>query len=283
MRQSNRKNGACALGVKDEDRPQRDNVNEAAMRIFALSDIHIDYEVNARWVANVSAADYRDDVLILAGDVTDTLRHLEWCLRTLAARFRKVLFVPGNHDLWVVREGRGKSSLQKFNEILEVTEQSGASMQVFHHRDVSIVPLLGWYDYSFGEPRAELRAQWMDYHACRWPDGFREWEITAYFTGMNVDRSEGLLKKVITFSHFLPRIDLMPAFIPRERRFMYPVLGTTRLEQQLRMLNASIHVYGHSHVNRRTSIEGVSYINNAFGYPSETWISSKQFSCIHEC
>lgn len=76
------------------------------MRVFALSDIHVDYEVNAEWVAGISLCDYRDDVLILAGDVTATLRLLDWCLTALAVRFKKVLFVPGNHDLWVVREGR---------------------------------------------------------------------------------------------------------------------------------------------------------------------------------
>jgi hypothetical protein len=44
-----------------------------------------------------------------------------------------------------------------------------------------------------------------------------------------------------------------------------------------------MHVYGHSHINRRVEIDGVSYINNAFGYPSETAITSKRLLCIHEC
>src|SRR6476646_3887471 len=101
------------------------------MRIFALSDIHIDYDVNARWIADLSFVDYQHDVLILAGDVTDTLRLLDWCLSTLAKRFRKVLFVPGNHDLWVIREDRGKNSLQKFDDVCAVVESAGASMQAF--------------------------------------------------------------------------------------------------------------------------------------------------------
>jgi hypothetical protein len=29
-------------------------------------------------------------------------------------------------------------------------------------------------------------------------------------------------------------------------------------------------------------IDGVSYINNAFGYPYEAWITSKSLTCIHE-
>ena len=253
------------------------------MRVFALSDIHIDYDANAEWVAGLSVADYQDDVLILAGDVSDDLKLLDWCLGTLASRFKKVLFVPGNHELWVIREDKRKNSLQKFDDVCAVVESSGASMQVFRERGVSIIPLLGWYDYSFGEPSKELRSVWMDYRACRWPAGFTDKEVALHFEKLNEKQIGRTVGKVITYSHFLPRIDLMPGFIPRESRALFPVLGTVRLEAQLRGLNADLHVYGHSHVNRHVSIDGVSYINNAFGYPSETGIASKSLMCIHEC
>jgi predicted phosphodiesterase len=253
------------------------------MRIFALSDIHVDYEVNANWIADMSTVDYRDDVLILAGDVTDSLRLLDWCLSTLVARFKKVLFVPGNHDLWVVRDARAKDSLQKFTEVKTVVESNGASMRPFRERGVSIVPLLGWYDYSFGEPSEELKSIWMDYHACRWPNGFGVQEIAAHFTTLNADAPSSVPgDKVITFSHFLPRIDLMPKSVPADKQRLYPVLGSALLEGQLRRFTPSIHVYGHSHLNRKVTIDGVCYINNAFGYPQETWIASKRLLCIHE-
>jgi hypothetical protein len=74
----------------------------------------------------------------------------------------------------------------------------------------------------------------------------------------------------------------MPAFIPCAHKLLYPILGSTRLESQLRKLNPIIHVYGHSHVNHHVKIDGVSYINNAFGYPHETWITSKSLMLIHE-
>ena len=41
------------------------------MRLFAISDVHIDYPDNAHWIDQVSNEDYRDDVLILAGDLAD--------------------------------------------------------------------------------------------------------------------------------------------------------------------------------------------------------------------
>jgi predicted phosphodiesterase len=252
------------------------------MRVFALSDIHIDYDVNAKWVANLSVAEYQDDVLILAGDVTDARRLLDWCLSALAKRFKKVLFVPGNHDLWVIREDREMNSYQKFDDVRAIVESSGASTRAFRERGVSIIPLLAWYDYSFGEPSEELRSMWMDYRACRWPTGYTEEDVAAHFAAFNDELVSMTGDTVITYSHFLPRIDLMPEFIPRAHKLLYPILGSARLERQLRRLNSSIHVYGHSHVNRHVKIDGVSYINNAFGYPNETWITSKSLMCVHE-
>lgn len=252
------------------------------MRVFALSDIHIDYSTNANWVENLSTYDYQDDVLILAGDVTDTRPLLDWCFSTLTKRFKKVLFVPGNHELWVRGEDREKNSLQKFDDICALVKSTGASMEIFHGHGVSIIPLLGWYDYSFGEPSQELREMWMDYHVCRWPSGFTDRDIAAHFTALNDEQNSMASAKIITYSHFLPRIDLMPEFIPYAQRVLYPILGSVQLERQLRRLNPGIHVYGHSHVNRQVEIDGVLYINNAFGYPDETR-TSKQLICIHEC
>jgi predicted phosphodiesterase len=251
------------------------------MRVFAVSDIHVDYDANAKWVAGLSLADYQRDVLILAGDVTDTRRLLERSLGALAKRFRKVLFVPGNHDLWVIRDGKEKNSLQKFEDVCAVAEASGASMEPFRERGVSIIPLLGWYDYTFGEPGEELRSMWMDYRACRWPRGYTEKDVAAYFAALNDKHVAQPGDKIITYSHFLPRIDVMPAFITAGR-ILYPILGSRHLDRQLRKLNSSIHVYGHSHVNRQVTIDGVAYINNAFGYPAEIGIASKRLVCIHE-
>lgn len=253
------------------------------MRVFALSDIHVDYDTNARWVDGLSMRDFRHDVLILAGDVTDTLSLLARYLGELSKRFAKVLFVPGNHDLWVIREDAHRNSFQKFDDVVAVAEANGASMQPFRGAGVSIIPLLGWYDYSFGEPTAELRSMWMDYIACRWPQGYTDRDVAAHFASLNDGHAVSAGDKVITFSHFLPRIDLMPAFIPGMSRRLYPILGSARLDDQLRRLNASIHVYGHSHVNRNVTIDGVSYINNAFGYPSESRITARRLVCIHEC
>src|SRR6186713_2723152 len=155
------------------------------MRVFALSDVHVDFDENAQWILGISKLDYQDDVLILAGDLTHKQPLLEWCLSTLAVRFKRVLFVPGNHDLWVLGESQEKTSLQKFMEVAASVEASGASMQPFVRGAARIAPLFSWYDYSFGAPSMELQDRWMDFRACRWPEGFGPVEATEHFAGLN--------------------------------------------------------------------------------------------------
>lgn len=248
------------------------------MRLFAISDIHIDYPDNAHWVEQVSDADYRDDLLILAGDLTEDRRLLAWCLGRFAAKFRQVLFVPGNHDLWVRQEPADMCSLRKFDQVVEIAADAGVSMDPYRYDNTVVVPLLGWYDYSFGEPDDDLHKLWMDFRACRWPHGYGPKQVTEHFLRKNPEALPYTdpAERIVTFSHFLPRIDLIPFFVPRAMRNLDPILGSTGIERQLRTLGSHLHVYGHSHINRRVMLDGVTYINNAFGYPQETAIAARR-------
>lgn len=252
------------------------------MRIFALSDIHVDYAPNLEWVKGLSRFDFTNDLLILAGDVSHKRALLDQTLSAMTRRFKTVLFVPGNHDLWVQGEDPEVDSFSKFAIVSKTAADCGATMKTVALGPWLIVPLLGWYDYSFGEPKDELGKAWVDYRACRWPRGFDVSEITEHFTRMNTAPADDDTRKRITVSHFLPRIDLVPSFVPQRHRMLDPVLGTARLEDQLRKIRPDIHVYGHSHINRSVSLDGIRYVNNAFGYPQETRITAKNLLCIEE-
>src|SRR5215831_776313 len=252
------------------------------MRVFAVSDLHVNYESNARWVEALSGQDYTDDILILAGDLSDSLGQIETYLNILVRRFNKVLYVPGNHEMWIIRNPELEDSIAKFAEVCRVARSSGASTECLCTDALTIVPLLGWYDYSFGVPCDELRNAWIDFRACRWPAHMNERQVTQFFAGMNEPLPRPQSTVVISFSHFLPRIDLIAGYVPQRFWYLHPVMGSDILERQIRRLGASIHVYGHSHVNRHVSIDGVAYVNNAFGYPSEIGTTAKRLRCIFD-
>ncbi len=253
------------------------------MRVFAVSDIHVDYAENLNWILSLTAGEYSEDILILAGDVSNKMPLLEQVFNSLQKSFKTVLFVPGNHELWV-QDGDFDCSLDKFDAIASLCAACGIHTGIYEDEGISFVPLFSWYDFSFGEPDLYLRRAWRDFHACSWPAHMQEsHEVSEYFLNLNIPRLETGNQTLISFSHFLPRIDVMPERIPLEMRTVYPVLGSENLGRQVKLLNPDIHVYGHSHVNQSIELEGIRYVNNAFAYPSESRIARKQLHCVYEC
>lgn len=68
------------------------------------------------------------DVLILSGDVSDSLGTLRQTLSSLRRTFGRVFFVPGNHDLWI-RDGEAEDSVQKLHLVLALCEELGISVK----------------------------------------------------------------------------------------------------------------------------------------------------------
>ena len=82
----------------------------ATTRVFVVSDLHTDYPENMDWVrrlpAEVGAGKGQGvDALVVAGDVAETRDNFARTMEVLRERFAAVFYVPGNHDLWLRREG----------------------------------------------------------------------------------------------------------------------------------------------------------------------------------
>ena len=173
---------------------------------------------------------------------------------------------------------------------------------------VWIVPLHSWYAKPEDDPAESLYAKppshvkeevkkfeeyWMDNHMCKWmplPEGE---SLAKAFTGMNQNLvSAKYDAPVISFSHFLPRQDLIaadetdyeevskvrkqnklgdiPKFqggIPGFNFSRYA--GCVTLEKQIRQLGSVVHVYGHQHRNRDRTVDGIRYVSHCLGTPKE--------------
>ncbi len=259
------------------------------MRIFAISDVHTDFPENLQLLAGLSTASYRDDALILAGDVSHDAAVLRTTLGVFLERFRYVFFVPGNHELWV-RKGEYEHSLQKFEDILRMCASLGVRTEpacVGEGADrVCIVPLFSWYtrpeegaDSLFRDRplSAGEVSLWTDDYLIKWPAGLRP---AQFFRDLNGERVRArYAASRVSFSHFVPRADLMFATPdetpplqpdPRARSFNFSrVAGSTLIEDQIRTLGSRVHVYGHQHRNRSRRCEGIWYVSNCLGYREE--------------
>ena len=254
------------------------------MRVFVISDLHIDYKENHRWVQRLSNCDFTDDVVIVAGDVTDRADPMRDTLCELKQKFARVFFVPGNHDLWV-RPNERCDSLEKFHALMALCNVLDIETSWAQLPGVQIVPLLSWYEkpeestdslYVPQEGEDAALHMWADNRLIRWTEGERP--IARYMLAQNTASVQGD-GPVITFSHFLPRRELIfgrshsaprPRPLTSASNFNFSrVAGTRALDRLLRKLGSSIHIYGHQHRNRRREIEGVTYISHCLGYQRE--------------
>jgi predicted phosphodiesterase len=261
------------------------------MQVFAISDLHTDFRDNLGQLEQLSRQSYRADALIVAGDVSHDLLVLRRTLQIFLERFRHVFFVPGNHELWI-RDGEHPHSVQKFQDVLRLCESlgvhTGPEVIGLGQDRVCVVPLFSWYarpgegsDSLYRERDIEepLESVWADDYLVKWPrsSGFQP---VQYFLDLNSPRvSAEYAVSRISFSHFLPRQDLMFAVAgepaqagpdpPRQPFNFSRVAGSTLIEQQIRKLGSRVHVYGHQHRNRCRCYDGVWYVSNCLGYPEE--------------
>lgn len=263
-------------------------------RVFALSDLHLDYRDNRDKFDALSASEYARDALLLGGDLTHDLGLLEEALASARAKFAEVFFVPGNHELWL-RENLFEDSWQKFEHILGMCRTLGVRTDPLKlatdNGDVWVVPLFSWYvqphegDDSLHKDKPgedKTLSMWLDNQLIKWPD----WNgriADEVFLELNRSRLQRRYDApVLSFSHFLPRTDLVfrtpaeiaqgPPMHDRNPAFNFTsVAGSQGLERQIRALGSRVHVYGHQHRNRHREVEGVTYISHCMGYPRETY------------
>src|SRR5262245_3737247 len=238
------------------------------MRIFAVSDLHTDFAENRRRLEQVSSTSYLQDALVLAGDIADDLRIIDWTLRKLRSQFDRVFYVPGNHELWV-RDGE-YDSVEKFRQVLRLCDEIGIYTRPGKAGENWIVPLFSWYESGYdrqGEADVSSLEGWADFYFCKWPVGMGA--VSEYFFSLNESRIREYDGPVITLSHFLPRRELLPAVEMLSFKGLPLVAGAEALDSQIRALNAVTHVFGHSHIDFDQEIEGIRYVHHAFDYPRD--------------
>ena len=250
--------------------------------IYCVSDLHTDHPENMQWCKDVAQRGlFKKDALVIAGDVTPSMVLLEETLTTLVSAFAAVFFVVGNHDLWVKGRMNGGlhirpkeiNSIEKLDEVLALCARLGVRTHPGYACGAIICPIFSWYHQSWdtepdiigwdGLPQDPSKVL-MDFHLCTWPASLSKADdsIARRFDALN-DQRDGLptsmLKRIedlraefpgaplITFSHFVPRLELNP-----EKRYLFfPPLaracGSVFLQARIDALRPAVHCFGHTH------------------------------------
>ncbi|CAE6925610.1 STIP1 [Symbiodinium natans] len=235
-------------------------------KVYAISDVHFDHKCNEEWAHRIDDFDFQEDVLIVAGNLCDTRNALVRALTTLKAKFRRVFYVPGNHELWLnpTEAAKYPDSLAKLLGIMETCDELGVDcFPSAVCEDVFVVPLLSWYTAEFDEkdPFPDPNANFD--HQCRWPLD-PDTQVWKYMLKLNEAHLQHPYHgSVITFSHFLPSRSLPFASFGRAAKAM----GCEDLNDQVKSirLRNRVHVYGHSSRHFSQFEDGILYVNHYHG------------------
>ncbi|MEU8814243.1 metallophosphoesterase [Actinoplanes sp. NPDC048796] len=254
--------------------------------LFAVSDLHVGYAEN-RAVAERLRPASDGDWLIVAGDVAEMFADVEAVLTTLSRRFAKVIWAPGNHELWTPREDpvqlRGVARYERLVEMCRgigvLTPEDPYAIWRGGPEPVVVAPLFLLYDYSFRTPTAPTRALALEqaYEAgvvCTdefllHPDPFpsrQEWcRSRVAWTERRLAALDPALPTVLV-NHY-------PLVREPTRVLRYPEFaqwcGTDRTADWHVRFRAAVAVYGHLHIPRTTWYDGVRFEEVSLGYPRE--------------
>jgi predicted phosphodiesterase len=259
---------------------------QAGPRLVALSDLHIAYPENRKFIEELYPKNARD-WLLLAGDVGELFADIEWALTILSQRFATVVWTPGNHELWTHHRDpvqlRGEQRYLRLVDLCRrlgvVTPEDPYPVWEGPGGPVTIVPVFLLYDYSFRPEGASTKEQGLALaheigvicsdEMMLHPDPYPSREAWCWA------RIEATERRLAALDPAYPAVFVSHYPLVREptRMLHYPAFaqwcGTTRTQDWHVRLNTAAVVYGHLHIPRVTWYDGVRFVEVSMGYPRE--------------
>jgi 3',5'-cyclic AMP phosphodiesterase CpdA len=252
------------------------------MKLYAIADLHLRYEVTRHALEALRPHPY--DWLILAGDVGETEEHLRFALALLARRFGRVLWVPGNHDLWTIPsrqdDFRGEAKYLRQVAICReygvLTPEDPYVMWPGEGPRCLLAPLFLLYDYSFrpDDVPQERAIEWAAEDNLLCSDEVLlhsdPYPTKSDWCAARCAEAEPRLVEaaargpLILINHFPLRQDL--AVLPRIPRFSI-WCGTRKTEDWHVRFRAEAVIYGHLHIRATHYRDGIPFEEVSLGYP----------------
>jgi 3',5'-cyclic AMP phosphodiesterase CpdA len=255
------------------------------MQLLALSDLHIEHRPNRE--ALTALRSRKQDWLILAGDVSDSVAGLAWTLDVLSPKFARLLWVPGNHELWTgSAEGERERGEARYQRLVQVCRERAVLTPEdafvewplpVQGQAVRIALLFLLYDYSFA-PDAHvgreaaiawaaeagvLAADEVRLHPDPYPS--REAWCQARVRAAEARLAEAAQSHALVLvNHWPLRRELVR--LGRVARYA-PWCGTRASEDFHRRYRALVSVHGHLHVRATDERDGVRFEEVSLGYP----------------
>ncbi|WP_144239947.1 metallophosphoesterase family protein [Corynebacterium atypicum] len=243
--------------------------------LWAVSDLHASVRANRARLAELTP-DNPADWLIVAGDVAERTHVVIEVLLELSRRYEKVIWVPGNHELFSRSSDRA-TGRAKYEELVAGCQRIGVLTPEDAYASfagMTVVPLFTLYDYSFriaglyveeALARARQRQVVMtdEYAIAPFVD-VRAWcwDRLAY----SVRRLSQIRGETLLINHWpLVQEPTLNLALPELALWC----GTRHTRDWTRRYNARAVVYGHLHTPGAMTVDGVAHHEVSLGYPRE--------------
>lgn len=259
---------------------------DRAGQLLAISDLHIGYAENRALVERMRP--YGDaDWLLVAGDVAETVADIRWALQTLAGRFAKVIWAPGNHELWthpkdpvtLRGEARYRHLVDVCRELGVITPEDPYPVWDGPGGPAAVAPLFLLYDYTWLPRGCLSKEEGLDYahgtgivctdehllHPDPYPTREAWCRARVEYTESRLLRLPPELPTVLV-SHY--PLDRHPTDVLWHPEFAM-WCGTRMTADWHRRFRAAAMVYGHLHIPRTTHLDSVPFEEVSVGYPRE--------------
>lgn len=230
--------------VENESAPRK-------VRLAAVGDIHVKENDHGKWVDYFRAVSRDADILVLAGDLTDTghLNEAEVLREELKACTIPVVAVLGNHDF----ERDQQKTIKKMLESDQVHILDGEAVVIQDIGFAGVKGFGGGFDRymlsKFGE------------------QGIKDFVQEAVEEALKLDRALAHLEnsyddlKKVVITHFAP----IKETVEGEPVEIFPFLGSSRLVEPINRRQVEVVFHGHAHVGtlEGTTSAGVKVYNVA--------------------
>jgi len=252
------------------------------VRLLSISDLHLAHAQNREALATLRH--YPEDWLIVAGDVGERPDYLRLALDTLVPRFARVVWTPGNHDLWRSEARGGTRGQDRYDELVAICRSRGVLTPEDPYVDwpgaprTFLVPMFLLFDYSFRPAHvpADLAVAWARESGVVCADERRldpfPFPTRAAWCHVRCEATEARLRDLphdahtILINHWPLRYDLArPPRIPRFSLWC----GTTRTHDWARRFNARAVISGHLHLRTTLWRDGTRFEEVSLGYPRD--------------
>ncbi|MFJ6566696.1 metallophosphoesterase family protein [Streptomyces sp. NPDC091292] len=254
--------------------------------LLAVSDLHVAMPANRPLVESLRP-ESDDDWLIVAGDVAERVDDIAWALDLLARRFSRVIWAPGNHELWTPREDpvtlRGQARYEHLVALCRslgvLTPEDPYALWPGPDGPVAVAPLFLLYDYTFRAPGTATKEESLAAAHASGVVCTDEFMLhpDPYPTRDDWCRARVALTERRLAAHD-PAVPLVLAgHWPLERHptevLWYPEFaqwcGTELTADWHTRFPVAAVVYGHLHIPRTTFQDGVRFEEVSIGYPRE--------------